>query len=273
LTRERKRRIDSEHLAAERRRLDRGIEEAGTRLRLADPNLTPVTPTHGLHVIGRDVRNIVHQLLDDENALAALSLVDRFTYAQSQGLFHWSSEEKPQSLPIDGDGFAHHVRLYDAVRMMNGRIHWPRGGPIKSVVLDVNQRDEWTDEAIAALRFPDSVTSIRVEVWAFDRSTFPVQMLHFPPALESLTLGNLYNQPVKDLVLPKTLVHLRFGRYFNQPVDELELPASVRTLMFGRSAGFFSNEETRVRFAESRQRLQARYPAVEMLTADMRERY
>ena len=52
----------------------------------------------------------------------------------------------------------------------------------------------------------------------------------FPAALEILTFGDRFNQPLQGVKFPASLQSLTFGVDFNQPLQGVDFPASLQTL-------------------------------------------
>ncbi len=66
----------------------------------------------------------------------------------------------------------------------------------------------------------------------FDRAPVPWIL---PDSLESLSLGEIFDQPVDFFQLPPNLIELNMGLSFDQPVYHLKLPAGLKKLALGFS--------------------------------------
>ena len=55
-----------------------------------------------------------------------------------------------------------------------------------------------------------------------------------PAGLQTLTIGNSFNQSLDGVSLPAGLQTLTFGNPFNQSLDGVSLPAGLQTLTFGK---------------------------------------
>jgi hypothetical protein len=60
-----------------------------------------------------------------------------------------------------------------------------------------------------------------------------------PNSVTSLTLGWMFNQPLKKGDIPDSVTTLCFSHEFNQPLKEGDIPKSVNRLIFGK---FFNQE-------------------------------
>ncbi|CAN0073129.1 unnamed protein product, partial [Ectocarpus sp. 6 AP-2014] len=61
----------------------------------------------------------------------------------------------------------------------------------------------------------------------------PLDTTSWPIALEQLSFGNGFNQPIAGVEWPVSLRQLSFGERFNQPIVDVEWPVSLQQLSFG----------------------------------------
>jgi hypothetical protein len=54
-----------------------------------------------------------------------------------------------------------------------------------------------------------------------------------PNSVTHLTLGNIFNQPLKKDDIPTTVTHLTFDSYFNHQLNKNDIPNSVTHLTLG----------------------------------------
>ncbi|EFA86163.1 hypothetical protein PPL_00725 [Heterostelium album PN500] len=63
---------------------------------------------------------------------------------------------------------------------------------------------------------------------------FNQELVELPTTLQSINLGNSFNQHIKPNTLPRGLKSVVFGNNYNQPLEVEILPASVTSIKFGK---------------------------------------
>lgn len=55
----------------------------------------------------------------------------------------------------------------------------------------------------------------------------------WPPSLQQLKLGDVFNQPIEQAAFPASQYEITFGEFLNQPIDGVLWPDSLQRLFFG----------------------------------------